>query len=174
MYYIYNFNTTSLVAQLVKDLPAVWKTRVQSLGQEDPLGKGMATHSSILAWRIPWTESLVGYSPWGHKELDMTEQLNSITAISKKYALNSYWINLHSPCQYKSLCFQPKPVLTSKHIAHACTYTQIHILFLCCNMCFTGWHEMMGKDFVPSSCEVKRDYILEMFGVNALPQVADI
>ena len=45
----------SLVAQLVKNLPAVWEIRVQSLGWEDPLEKGKATHSSILAWRIPWT-----------------------------------------------------------------------------------------------------------------------
>ena len=40
-----------------KNLPAMWETQVQSLGQEDPLEKGMATHSSILAWRIPWTEA---------------------------------------------------------------------------------------------------------------------
>ena len=46
---------------------------VQSLDQEDSLEKGMATHSSILAWRIPWTEEPGGYSPWGHKELDMTK-----------------------------------------------------------------------------------------------------
>ena len=45
----------SLVAQLLKNLPAVWKTWAQSLGWEDPLEKGKATHSSILAWRIPWT-----------------------------------------------------------------------------------------------------------------------
>ena len=44
----------SLVVQMVKNLPATWETRLQSLGQEDPLEKGMATHSSILAWRIPW------------------------------------------------------------------------------------------------------------------------
>ena len=44
------------MAQLVKNLPAVQETRVQSLGWEDPLQKGMATHSSVLAWRIPWTE----------------------------------------------------------------------------------------------------------------------
>ena len=47
---------TSLVAQAVKHLPAMWETRVQSLGQEDLLEKEMATHSSILAWKIPWTE----------------------------------------------------------------------------------------------------------------------
>ena len=44
------------MAQMVKNLPTVWETQVQSLGQEDPLEKGVATHSSILAWRIPWTE----------------------------------------------------------------------------------------------------------------------
>ena len=42
-------------------------------GQEDPLGEGMATHSSILAWRIPWTEEAGGYSSWGLKESDVTE-----------------------------------------------------------------------------------------------------
>ena len=47
--------------------------QVQSLGQEDPLEEGMTTHSSILAWRIPWTQSLLGYSPWGRKDLDMSE-----------------------------------------------------------------------------------------------------
>ena len=46
----------SLVAQMVKNVPEMQKTQVQSLKGEDPLGKGMATHSSILAWRIPWTE----------------------------------------------------------------------------------------------------------------------
>ena len=49
------------------------KTRVQSLGRKDPLEKEMAIHSSILAWKIPWTEEPVGYSPWGRKELDMTK-----------------------------------------------------------------------------------------------------
>ena len=48
---------------MVKNLPAMKETWVQSLGPEDPLEKGMATHSSIFAWIIPWTESLAGYSP---------------------------------------------------------------------------------------------------------------
>ena len=65
---------TSLVAQKVKNLPAMWETRVQSLGQKDPLEKGMDTQFSILAWRIPWTEEPGRlYSSWGRKELDMTE-----------------------------------------------------------------------------------------------------
>ena len=55
----------------VKNLPAMWETQIQSLSGEDTLEKGMATHSSILAWRIP-QRSLVGYSPWGHEELDVT------------------------------------------------------------------------------------------------------
>ena len=46
----------SLAAQMVKHLPAMWETRVRSLGQEDPLEKEMATHSSTLAWKIPWME----------------------------------------------------------------------------------------------------------------------
>ena len=66
-----------LVAQMVKSLPAVRETQVQSLGQEDPLEKEVATNSSILAWKIPWmVEPGKLYSPWGHKELDTTEQLH--------------------------------------------------------------------------------------------------
>ena len=49
---------TSQVAQMVNNLPAMQETWVRSLGPEDPLEKGMATHLSILAWRIPWTEEL--------------------------------------------------------------------------------------------------------------------
>ena len=64
----------SLVAQLVKNLPEMQETWVRSLSQEDPLQKGTATHSSLLAWRIPWIEELVGY-PWDRKELDKTVQL---------------------------------------------------------------------------------------------------
>ena len=61
---------------MAKNLPAVRRTQVQSLGQEDPLVKGIATHSSILAWRIPWTErSLVGHSQWDLEESDTTEWL---------------------------------------------------------------------------------------------------
>ena len=55
-----------LVAQLVKNPPATRETRVRSLGWEDPLEKGMATHSSILAWRIPWTVSSMGSQRVGH------------------------------------------------------------------------------------------------------------
>ena len=61
---------------MVKNLPGnAGETWVQSLGQEDPLEKGMATHSSILAWRSPWTEEPEGYSPWDCKESATTERL---------------------------------------------------------------------------------------------------
>ena len=62
----------SLVAQLVKNPPAMQETLVPFLGWEDPLEKRKTTHSSSLAWRIPRTV----YSPWGHEELDMTEQVS--------------------------------------------------------------------------------------------------
>ena len=64
--------------QRVKNLPAMQETWVQSLDQEDPLEKEMTTHSSILAWRIPWTEAPGGYSPWGHKESDLTLLLSHL------------------------------------------------------------------------------------------------
>ena len=56
----------------VKNPPAMQETQVQSLGQEDPLEKGMSTHSSILAWRSPWKEEPVKLQSMGLQELDMT------------------------------------------------------------------------------------------------------
>ena len=66
----------SLVAQRLKRLPAMWETWVQSLGQEDPLKEEMAAHSSILAWRIPWTE-----------EPDRLQGLQSQTQLSMHRAI---------------------------------------------------------------------------------------
>ena len=63
------------MAQKVKNLPAMWKTQVQSLSREGPLEKEMAAHSSILAGESHEQRNLVCYGPWGHKESDMTEQL---------------------------------------------------------------------------------------------------
>ena len=63
-YYIY-----SLVAQRLKHLPAMWETWVRSLGWEDPLEKEMATHSSILAWRISWTEEPGGLQSMGSQKV---------------------------------------------------------------------------------------------------------
>ena len=73
----------SLVAQMVKNPPVVRETWVWSLGQEDTLEKGMATHSSVLGWRIPWTGKPGGLQSQGHKELDMTERLSFSTFYRK-------------------------------------------------------------------------------------------
>ena len=63
------------MAQTVKNLPEMQETWVQSLGQEDPLEKGMATHSSTLAWRIPWPDEPDGLQSMGSQELDTTDYL---------------------------------------------------------------------------------------------------
>ena len=78
-----------LLAQTVNNSPTMQETRVPSLDQADPLEKGMATHSSILAWRIPWTEEHGRQSPRGHKELDTNEQLT--------LSLSIYPINILKP-----------------------------------------------------------------------------
>ena len=62
---------------MVKSLPAIWETWVQSLGCEDPLEEGMATHSCILAWRIPWAEEPGRLQSMGRKEWDKTERLST-------------------------------------------------------------------------------------------------
>ena len=65
----------SLVVQTVKNLPAIQEIQVQSLSQKDPLEKGMSTHWSILAWRIPWAEDPGGLQSMGSQESDTTKQL---------------------------------------------------------------------------------------------------
>ena len=90
--------TSSLVAQMVKNLPAMQETQVPSLGRGDTLEKGTAIHFSILAWRIPWTEEPgglqsigSGYSPWDSKELDKNEQLIHKHIASRKLE-NTFFI----------------------------------------------------------------------------------
>ena len=70
------FPKASLLAQSVKNLPTVQETQARSLDWEDPLEKETATHSRILAWRIPWTEELCGLQSTSGKESDTTEQLH--------------------------------------------------------------------------------------------------
>ena len=71
--YPFQYSWASLEAQTVKNPPAIQKTWVRSLSWQDPLEEEMATHSCILAWRIPWTGEPGGLHPWGHKESDTTE-----------------------------------------------------------------------------------------------------
>ena len=78
------------MAQMVKNLCVMQEIRVQSLGQEDPLEKGMAIHSSILAWNIPVDRGAwAGYSPWGRKESYSTEQLTFSLYISTQKLISS-------------------------------------------------------------------------------------
>ena len=85
--YPLQYSGASLVAQLVKSLPAIQETWVLFMGWKDPLEKGMPTHLSILAWRFA---SNGMYSPWGHKESDRTEWLLlTFTKELSSYSLNS-------------------------------------------------------------------------------------
>ena len=69
------------MAELVKNLPVMWETCIGFLGQEEPLEKGMTTHSSILAWRIPWTEEPGELQSMGGKELNTTARLTLNTLL---------------------------------------------------------------------------------------------
>ena len=83
-----------MVAQMVKNLPAMWETWLRSLGWEDPLEKEMATHSSILAWEIPWTEEPGGLQFMGSKKSQ--RQLRDQTTIKEQRRPWSK-VNLSSP-----------------------------------------------------------------------------
>ena len=115
------------MGQRLKHLPAVWETWVQSLGREDPLEKEMATHSSILAWRIPWTEEPGGlYCPQGRKESDTTELLHFhfyfSTPVSDSYCMISRTVGL-TEASVCSLQLEP-------YISHMCK----KILFIIYNL----------------------------------------
>ena len=92
----------SLLGQTVKNLPLMQETQVQSLGREDPLEKEPATHSSILAWRIPWTKrGPVGDSPWGHKESDVTERTNKLSlCAAHKHSISTVELTRISLCSF--------------------------------------------------------------------------
>ena len=71
--YPLQYSWASLMAQTVKNLPAMWETWIQSLGREDPLEEGMQPTPVFLPGEATWTEGPGGHSPWGHKESDTTE-----------------------------------------------------------------------------------------------------
>ena len=84
---------------MVKHLPAMQETWVRTLRQKDPLEKEMATHSSTLAWKFHGQRSLVGYSPWGRKELDTTERLHFIDSTllqSPPVPINPVTVSVHN------------------------------------------------------------------------------
>ena len=83
------YSRASLVAQMVKHLPATQATQLQCLGWEEPLGKGMATHSSILTWRIPWTEEHEGLESMGLQRVGYNWAANTFTFILLSQGLHS-------------------------------------------------------------------------------------
>ena len=100
---VFRWCFTSLMAQMVKRLPTMWETRVHPLGREDLLEKEMATHSSILARKIPWTEEPGRLQPIGSQESDMTDRLHfhfpwwdlKRSHLPKHFLLSFYLIHLH-------------------------------------------------------------------------------
>ena len=90
---------------MVKRLPTMRETQVQSLDWEDPLEKEMATHSSTLAWKIPWME-VVGYSLWGHKELVWVTSL-SLSLLIHEIELPRWCSGKESACQCRRRRFSP-------------------------------------------------------------------
>ena len=107
------FLSRPLMAQMVKNLPAIQESWVPSLGQENPLEKGMATHSSILAWRIPWTEEPGQLQSLGCKESHMTEQLTHRTFLGGQQSLWEHYRKFpENPHQAQnainvSICVEP-------------------------------------------------------------------
>ena len=99
-----------MVAQTVENLPAMQETQFQSLGWEDLLEKRMATHSSILAWRIHGQRSLAGFGPWGGKESDTTEPFSLLTILVALMCVfwgrGSAFLN---PVRFQELRTDPRP-----------------------------------------------------------------
>ena len=117
-----------MVAHTVNNLPEMWEARVQSMGQEDPLEKEMAIHSSILAWRIPWTEEPGRLlSMGGHKESNTSEQLTFLLSTDICLA-QSHWPV--SPSAWHAL---PPDSL------RLCPFTA---LIFCLNIIFSGWFSL--------------------------------
>ena len=123
---------TSLVAQVVKHLPTMWETQIWSLGQKDPLEKEMATHSSILAWRIPWTEEPGGLWSMGLQRVghDWATKLSTFISLKgfscgsagKESARNAGHLGLipwlgRSPGEGNSYLLQ-YPGLESQRVGH--------------------------------------------------------
>ena len=132
--YPLQYSWASLVAQMVKNPPAMWETWVRSLGWEDPLKEGMATHSSILAWRIPMDKrTLAGYSPRGHQESDMTDLVSTYTHMCVYICIHIY-IHTHTRAYIQAYLrhiagsvsdHHSKANITIKQITHTYTHTRL-------------------------------------------------
>ena len=138
----FHYLWASLVAQRLKCLPAVWETWVQSLGREDPLEKEMAIHSSILVWRIPWTEEFGGLQSTGRKESDTTERLhfhylhqpNLYVTFTTSGALSCgafhLWIWVHY-IEWIFKCSMEFLLVTLRSLPFRSLYSCVHLVGLC-------------------------------------------
>ena len=111
-----------MVAQMIKNSPAMQETQIPSLGWEDPLEKGMAAHSSILAWRIPWTEELGKLQSQGCKDSDTNEQLNNSNKLS---------VRRHRPKVTRGIFFLDQVVIRGRSLAHRSSVPQHSFKFYC-------------------------------------------
>ena len=127
------------MAQKVKRLPAMREIWIQSLGREDPLEKDMATHSSILAWKIPWIEE-PGYSPWGHGETWLSDC--------------TFFLYLVGPTgHHHSLERNAKfPGMEKTHFSYTCVKIANN-LSSSCYPTMGGWHFLINSK-MPSICDL--------------------
>ena len=106
---------------MVKHLPAMQETRVQSLGQEDPLEEGMATRSSVLLGESHGQRSLGGCSPWGHKERDTTDALPSLSSVDA-FLLHTW------PCAHSLVSCYPQAALCDVYDARALVWINLFVV----------------------------------------------
>ena len=119
-----------LVVQIIKNSPAMQEIWIWSLGWEDPLEKGMATHSSILAWRIPWTEEPGGLQSMGCKELKTTEWLTLLLSLVLE-SQHHYIISLqHKDPWFSNLSIHWVLVLFEKNSMIELLTQSLQIIFL--------------------------------------------
>ena len=120
----------SLVAQMIKNPPTMWETWVQSLGGEDPLKGGLATHSSILAWRIPMDRGALWASLHGVAESDTTARLSTMSPVPRIRGAFLPGCKRHFkpiPCAASCAHVPPQPVLSSLSV--------LVVLFVCMFNC---------------------------------------
>ena len=126
---------SSLVALMVKNPPAMQETRVRSLGQEDPLEKGMATHSSILAWRIPWTEETGRLLFMGSQRVRHDQATNVFTFM---------WI-------WAAILAN-----TKEYANHQTIHSSPMLVKLCLKSCMLGFSIMQTKNFQMSKLGLEK------------------
>ena len=142
----------SLGAQLVMNFPTMWETQVQSLGQEDPPEKGMATHSSILAWRIPWTEEPGELQSMGSQRVRLDWVTETFTFFSYTVRHSHSLVDSDIPCicnHFSHLPFHLPGLFLSKFLVPLQSMTQSSSSLPRCPI---HWHELWKALVCRSKC----------------------